>query len=49
VMFIPEIADSHDAPSTRKRTLTRREPIPGGSTAPSLARRVSLALPKSLS
>ena len=38
----------NSATSTRWRTLTRREPIHGGSAAPSLAQRVSLALPKSL-
>ena len=42
--YLLRIADT----PTRWRTLTRREPIHGGSAAPSLAQRVSLALPKSL-
>ena len=37
--------DPRDATATGQLTLTRHEPIRGGSAAPSLARRVSLALP----
>ena len=37
--------DPRDATATGQLTLTRREPIRGGSAAPSLAQRVSFALP----